>query len=459
MPIFNTFNHKLMKQFFISISAFLLCTIANAQLSIYSNLNQQGSSATCVARTIYLGANVPNGLNDGIKSITLKQGFMATLAANEDGTGEGFNYIASVSDLSVNLANVLQNKVSFIRVLPIINVKKKGAGTKDNVVATSLNAGWLYDWGGDDESTLTREYVPMAWGNGASIESFVDRLTAKTSITSFLAFNEPDNVGQSNIATATAVPAYKKLLRSGYRMGSPATKEEGFKTWLQEFTTLANQDTVRIDFVAVHWYDWGNWSTTPNTNPDANALFNRFKNYITAVYNLYGKPIWITEFNANPNRIPATHEAFMALALPWLESDPRVERYAYFFPTAVPATSAGLLTAAGRIYSDHVSTAAYPANVYDKRAGASVSVAESYDPSFLVYPSITAENKIDVVFKAVSDAAQIKVFNMTGQLVSTHDLEVGTTSKTIDIAHFTEGSYLLMLQDKGRVQSRKFIRQ
>jgi Glycosyl hydrolase catalytic core/Secretion system C-terminal sorting domain len=448
-----------MKNIFILIGAFLVCNTSKAQLTIYSNLNQQGSSATCVTRTIYVGASVPNGLNDGIKSITLSKGYMAVLAANENGSGEGFNYVASVSDLSVNLATVLQNKVSFIRVLPITNVKKKGAGTKDNVLATSLNSSWLYDWGGDDESIPNREFVPMAWGNGASIETFVDRLAAKTAVTCFLAFNEPDNVSQSNIATGVAVPAYKKLLRSGYRMGSPATKEEGFKTWLQEFTTLANQDTLRIDFVAVHWYDWGNWSTTPNPNPDANALFNRFKNYINNVYNLYGKPIWVTEFNANTNRSTATHEAFMALVLPWLEADPRIERYAYFFEKNSPASVSGILTPLGTIYSNHVSTAAYPQNIFDKRAGATVSIDENDDASFVVYPSISTENKIEVTFKNVSEAAQIKIFSINGQLVNAYNLQTGSSAKTIDIAPFTAGGYILTLQDKGRIQSRKFIKQ
>jgi Glycosyl hydrolase catalytic core/Secretion system C-terminal sorting domain len=448
-----------MKKIFILVSAFLVCNIANAQLVVYSNLNQQGTSATCEARTIYVGADVPNGLNDGIKSITLSKGYMATLAANADGSGEGFCYVASVSNLTVNLATVLQNKVSFIRVLPITDVKKKGGGLQDNVLATNMNVNWLYDWGPNDVSILNREYVPMAWGAGGASDVLVDQYAAKTGITSFLAFNEPDNVGQSNINFNTAVPLYKKLLRTGYRMGSPATTENQYRFWLKNFTDVADADTVRIDFVAVHWYDWGNWSSTPNPTPDANGVFNRFKSYITAVYALYGKPIWITEFNANPNRVPATHEAFMALALPWLETDPRVERYAYFFPTGAPALSAGALTPLGTIYKNHVSTSANPTNIVDKRAGATTAIDENYDASFMVYPSVSTGNKIEVAFKNVSDSAQIKIFSMTGQLISTRHLKAGASSETIDIATYTEGAYLLMLQDKGRSQSRKFVKQ
>lgn len=358
-----------MKKNVIWLLMLLVYSEATAQLVIYKGFNQQGASATYTERTLFIGDKIPNGLHDAAKSITLKKGFMATLAENEDGTGEGFTYMASVSDLTVNLAMVSQNKVSFIRVLPLPNtvVLKKGAGATNNDDVNSLNVSWFYDWGLLDESTPTREFAPMAWGANGASDANINSITAKNSVTHLLAFNEPDNKGQANITATAAVPLYKKLLHTGYRMGSPATTESQYRVWLSEFTNFANQDKLRIDFVAVHWYDWGNWLTSLNANPDPVAVFNRFKNYVNAVYNLYQKPIWITEFNANVNRPPAVHEAFMTLALPWLDSDPRVERYAYFFGNDVPARSGGVLTSAGQTYSSHVSTPAYPENVYDKR--------------------------------------------------------------------------------------------
>jgi Glycosyl hydrolase catalytic core/Secretion system C-terminal sorting domain len=624
---------------------------ANAQLTIYSDFNQQGTSGTCEQRTIYTGVNVPNGLNDGIKSIALKQGYMATLAANADGTGEGFCYIAAVSDLNVNLAFVLQKKVSFIRVLrlPTTPVLKKGAGATNNDEVAALNVSWFYDWGLNDESTPTREFTPMAWGAGGASDASVNGIIAKNSLTHLLAFNEPDNKGQSNIATNAAVPLYKNLLRSGYRTGSPGCTESQYRVWLSEFTNLANLDKLRIDFVAVHWYDWGTWLTGLNRNPNPVDVFNRFKAYINNVYALYQKPIWITEFNANVNRPPAVHEAFMKLALPYLDSDPRVERYAYFFGNDVPARSGNALTTAGQIYNSHVSTPAFSGNIYDKRpvfpdivawdtsnqtnggesnsnfsptfldasltaptgltrgAGVSTSglVANGYwgasdwattaeagiankkfltfsvkttnekivsfssinkfkiriaatgptkykidyqvdggefktattitgaeaitgdyslgpidlsniaalqnvppaktitfrmtpfaasgtgvfyfgagaadseadfsitgnvsdlvlgvnepsNSSLVVYPSVATGNYIHVTFGKISADAQIKICNLNGQLISTHNVPTGVSSQTIDITNFTEGGYILTLQDKENIQSRKFIKQ
>ena len=449
-----------MKKIYTLALAFMLCNLSlNAQLTVYSGLNQQGTSGACVVRNIYTTNDMPAGLNNSIKSITLKKGFQVVLADSTDGTGEGFCYVASASDINVNLSNVLRDKISFIRVLPLTPIKKKGACEQNNNTVSFLNVSWFYDWGVSDASLTGREFVPMAWGRGFATPTVVTDITNKTGFTTFLGFNEPDGVGQANLNLDEAATLYKGLMRAGYRMGSPACTEAQYRVWLSDFTTLANQQGSRIDFVCVHWYDWGNWLSTLNANPTGTELFNRFKNYITNVYNLYQKPIWITEFNANKNRPAAVQEEFMRLALPWLDADPRVERYSYFFGNDVPATSSGLLTSTGRLYADHPSADAYPQNIVDRRAGATTSVADILDASFSVYPTIVSQGKIEASFKDISDTGQIKIFNLSGQLMQTHNLKAGTNTQTINIANFTEGVYILSLHDKGVVVSRKFTKQ
>jgi hypothetical protein len=384
----SQFNLTLMVRFFLLISAFLVCNLSNAQLVIYSNYNQQGSSGTCVSRTIYTNTSIPNGLNDGIKSITLNKGFMATLAENADGSGERFSYMATVSNLNVNLAFELKNKVSFIRVLPLQSsvVKKKGAGAGNNAERDALNVSWFYDWGRDDVSTATQEYAPMMWGAYSNFETTMNTIVSKTNVTNFMAFNEPDAEGQGGGSLLTtdplvAIPYYKKMLRAGMRMASPATREGQYRTWLKTFTDEAEVQNLRVDCIAVHWYDWGNICTNftgcdtdmpiPGKTVDMNAtnIFNRFKSHINDAYNFHKKPIWITEFNASKVRPDAVHAAFMALALPWLDANPNVERYAYFFGNDAPARNTnGTLTAAGQAYSSHASVNAYPENIYDTRS-------------------------------------------------------------------------------------------
>lgn len=95
---------------------------------------------------------------------------MATLAANEDGTGESFCYVAATGNIDLDLAGVLQNKVSFIRVLPIGVIKKKGVCGKDNDVVAALKPAWFYDWGTSDVSTNDIQYVPLTFGLNAATD-------------------------------------------------------------------------------------------------------------------------------------------------------------------------------------------------------------------------------------------------------------------------------------------------
>ena len=341
----------------------------NAQLIIFQQLNQTGNSATCIGSTIYKGVNIPGGLNNGIKSITLSQGYMATLAANEDGSGEGFCYVATSSSIAVNLSFALQDKISFIRVLPLTTVNKKGACTPNDPIPALLNASWFYDWGTTDNSSVGRDYTLMAWDeNWTDTDIKIESYIAKSNITSLLTFNEPDKTGQANLTFYNAASLYKRLLRTGYRMGSPSCTEGAYNDLLLDFMNRAKRDTLRVDFVGIHWYDWGNWLSTNNPSPNANDVFTRFKNYVNAAYNLYKKPLWITEFNCNVNRTTATHQAFMALALPWLEINPQVERYAYFFEDASPESISGVLTPLGQTYKDQVSTPAITTNIADTRS-------------------------------------------------------------------------------------------
>ncbi|TKB99072.1 glycosyl hydrolase [Pedobacter cryophilus] len=369
----------MIKKLTVAIVFLIICNFAKAQLTIYQNISQGGSSQICAASGLYIGANIPGDLNNKIRSIKLNMGYMATLAENEDGTGKSFNYIAVTSNVMVDLVAVLQNRVSFIRVMPISNITKKGMGAKDNSVIANVNPAWFYDWGALDVSTTNTEFVPMAWNiNLANNFLNLNTYPTRTDVNTLLAFNEPDGTSQANIPDVNvALPVYKNLLRTGYRMGSPATKEENWNNWLSDFTTIASADDARIDFVAIHWYDWGNWSSSTNANPDPEQVLTRFKNYINAVYALYKKPIWITEFNANVNRPSAVQDAFMRLALPYLESDNRIERYAYFFETNFPAAVNGTLTTVGQTYKDHVSTASLTANVVDTRSTNIVSSTDN----------------------------------------------------------------------------------
>ena len=116
---------------------------------------------------------------------------MATFAENEDGTGKSKVFIASENDVIINqLPDYLNDKISFIRVIPWNWITKKG--TAGDI--QSMNNNWFYKWNNSGSSDMSREYAPMAWGKGAADDlNDIEIIKQKYKSTHLLAFNEPDN--------------------------------------------------------------------------------------------------------------------------------------------------------------------------------------------------------------------------------------------------------------------------
>lgn len=339
-------------------------------LTLYGQSGFQGDSVDLGVNTVFSGSSIPGSFNNKMASFKLKRGFMLTLADIADGTGMSKNYIASEEDLNVTeIPSNLQGNISFIRVVPWNWVSKKGIG--GNV--TGLNETWHYNWSNSGNSSLLRENVPMAWGKGGADEpSDIELYKGKYKTTHVLAFNESDNCNDQSgqygdlCQTDVAVATYKNLMKTGLRLVSPSCRENAPFGWLKEFYDKATAQDIRIDVIGVHWYDWGS-SPANSPNADPQQVFNRFKNYLQKVYNLYGLPIWITEFNANPNRTGVVNLAFMELALPYLESLDYVERYAWFQPSSGVADyydSVDNYTEAGLFYNKQESSPAISEAVF-----------------------------------------------------------------------------------------------
>lgn len=377
---------------------------------VYDGANLQDASASIAVNKIHSGATIANGLDNKIMSFVLKKGFMATVAIENDGTGKSKNYIASESDLIINtLPKSLQNSISFIRVVPWNWVSKRGtAGT-----VVGLNEDWYYRWSNAGESGVDREYAPMSFGlGGGNDANDIVLYQGKYKATHVMGFNEPDNCnGQGGVNGGciidNAVGVYKNLMKTGLRLVSPSCTEGEATKWLKDFHTKATAQNVRIDVIAVHWYDWGN-NPAVNKTPTPEQVFNRFKNYLTNIHNLYGLPIWITEFNANPNRSGAINLAFMKLALPYLENLDYIERYAWFQPSSGVANyydANGNYTDVGVYYKDintspaipeptinannNLNLLSYPNVALNKIATANSSYSASTLPSYAVDGDIT----------------------------------------------------------------------
>lgn len=211
---------------------------------------------------------------------------------------------------------------------------KKGLGLTLNRLDWSYKVSeakvhWHYSWGNilSEYEPDSVEFVPMIWGrNGINEEvvSYLKTLKEAGKINYLLGFNEPDGEDQANMTVEEAIAKWPLLEAVGVPLGSPATVNPT-NNWMKEFMGLAEEKGLRVDFVTVHSYG--------GTNADA------FLNKLREVYDLFGKPLWITEFGCGDWQANTPEEnrhstaavlEFMQTVLPELEKLDFVHRYAWF---------------------------------------------------------------------------------------------------------------------------------
>lgn len=232
---------------------------------------------------------------------------------------------------------------------------KKGLSYNNNGLLTqfsSAGASWAYNWASSAGGAVPAgvEYVPMCWGTKSLGQWSKDVNTAiSNGATHVLSFNEPDFPEQANIAPAQAAQlhiANVGSLSGKVKVGSPAITNSNIAgqglDWMKSFLAACGgaSNNCKIDFLAFHWYN----------NP---GTMDNFKSHVSSVISLAkanGIPkVWLTEFAVNGGT--ADQAAFLKEALPFLDSQPEVERYAYFMVGEGQMLSSGALNVVGKAYS------------------------------------------------------------------------------------------------------------
>ncbi|MFC3801977.1 glycosyl hydrolase [Cohnella sp. GCM10012308] len=257
-----------------------------------------------------------------------------------------YSYAIRAKDAAGNVSAFSPTAAAITTPVPATATVKKGVGSSkylasgqsqaDFAKLTNIGVGWTYNWSIDFPGTngTSIEYVPQIWGPGAVTSSTLTTIAqgkAAGKFKALLAFNEPDLYEQANMSVESAVALWPTLMSTGLRLGSPAVamSAETYaygQTWLENFMSQTAANGYHVDFIAVHYY------------PDfmhPNAAEN-LRISLTNLYNLYHKPIWITELGAidagQLSAAPTTAGAqkFMTEAVAMLEGLPFVERYAWF---------------------------------------------------------------------------------------------------------------------------------
>jgi len=225
-----------------------------------------------------------------------------------------------------------------------------------------LDPYWNYNWGlnriGAQPNDI--EFVPMVWGgyqSGELQQNLLEQVLPQIengNVKRLLAFNEPDQPHQANLAVSKALDIWPQLELIGLPLIGPSCARPE-DAWMEEFMSNVTESCHRVDWVGVHWYG------APN--------FDSFQSTMTRLYETYDRrPLVLTEFapaDWNATSIeehrytPAEVLDFMQTALPWMEQQAWIAGYVWysFDETSPRGTSSALfdlegqLTPLGRYYA------------------------------------------------------------------------------------------------------------
>lgn len=208
--------------------------------------------------------------------------------------------------------------------------------------------GWWYDWSNQGNSGSSGlDFVPMIWGSGSL------NATIPSASQFLLTFNEPNFHAQSNLTAAQAAGYWPQIqtkaaglpiVGPGMNFCGPDSSCNGTSPYQYLKDFFAACTDCQVDYLAVHWY-----------NCDLPSL----KDYLEPGGSLegfeqFGKPIWLTEFSCDGSASAADQEAYMRVAIPYLEANPHVFRYSWFSASNIASAqltnSDGSPTALGQVY-------------------------------------------------------------------------------------------------------------
>jgi hypothetical protein len=158
---------------------------------------------------------------------------------------------------------------------------------------------------------------PSKWGQWNNRVNEMNRKAPKY----LMAFNEPDVKSQSNMNPYYAAQLYMEQINrwsaKGAKLGSPAIVWD--LNWMNTFLNEVKKKGGHVDFLCLHWY--GSYKD-----------LSGFQKYIQTAHSRFGKNIWVTEMGITSSSNPSQHQVkqFMMKAFTWMDSQPYVERGAWF---------------------------------------------------------------------------------------------------------------------------------
>ena len=151
-----------------------------------------------------------------------------------------------------------------------------------------LELAWAYNYNDNTGVALPNSvgFAPMihdaSWEPLSDVQARTPGWLAQTPPDYLLTYNEPDNASQANMSTNQVIGLWPALEALQLPLVGPS-EQTTLGSWENNYYSLMAANNYRVDYSAVHEY----------VPPNAASLIADCQ----AVYNAYGRPVWLTEFS------------------------------------------------------------------------------------------------------------------------------------------------------------------
>lgn len=191
--------------------------------------------------------------------------------------------------------------------------------------------GFAYNWGQVENNDIGTQFIPMMHKPSDSTAdewlANVDKAVEKGS-TAVMGFNECDHAEQCNMSPEAACASWKdymnpvKSAHPDLTIIGPSVTNGGGEmglSWLSRFHDCCPEAIV--DASNIHFYDIYEEGQT----------LERFQAQVEKAAQIYGKPVWVTEFGLNPGSASSEQAiTFLKGAMEYLDNSANVQGYSWF---------------------------------------------------------------------------------------------------------------------------------
>jgi len=209
---------------------------------------------------------------------------------------------------------------------------KRGLAYNDASLCKNFGSkfGFAYNWGQVENNDVGTQYIPMIHRPSESTpEAWLSNVkkACEKGTKAVMGFNEPDHAAQANLSPEAACSAWKQYMNpiaSAHPevtiIGPSVTNGPAPMglSWLENFHTACPDAIVHA--TNIHFYDIYE-----------DATIDRFIAQVEKAAEIYGKPVWVTEFGLNPGSAsPDQALKFLKDAMAYLDGSDKVQGYSWF---------------------------------------------------------------------------------------------------------------------------------